>query len=152
MPGSSDCSEAATEPHGYSAPMPIPRRKLREYSSGLRPRSKWGETHRHALNMASMPFTLWCAPLDAAESAEKRATMPVASIYTSCAGEAPSAIGGDRRGTHHSEFTAQLIRQIAKDEHTNDRAGESDTADRVAVVCGDLLRAIYTLEHCQRRR
>ena len=28
MPGSSDCSDAATEPHGYSAPTPIPSRKL----------------------------------------------------------------------------------------------------------------------------
>lgn len=27
-PDSSDCSEAATEPHGYSAPTPIPTRKL----------------------------------------------------------------------------------------------------------------------------
>jgi len=28
IPSSSDCSEAATDPQGYSAPTPIPRRKL----------------------------------------------------------------------------------------------------------------------------
>lgn len=28
IPSSSDCSEAATEPHGYSAPIPMPSKKL----------------------------------------------------------------------------------------------------------------------------
>jgi hypothetical protein len=31
--------------------------------------------------MASIPLALWWAPLDAAESPEKRATIPVAAIY-----------------------------------------------------------------------
>jgi hypothetical protein len=30
IPGSSDCSDADTEPQGYSAPTPIPSRKLNE--------------------------------------------------------------------------------------------------------------------------
>ena len=41
-PGPSDCSEAETEPQGYSAPMPIPRKNLtkRRYSFRRRIESK----------------------------------------------------------------------------------------------------------------
>ena len=80
-PDSSDCSEAATEPHGYSAPTPIPRRKLG--SINLRNCSKWRGTtaYRQALSMASIPPRLWWAPDEAADSKEKKATMPVAAIY-----------------------------------------------------------------------
>jgi hypothetical protein len=33
IPSSSDCSEAATDPQGYSAPTPMPRRKLHRIAS-----------------------------------------------------------------------------------------------------------------------
>ena len=82
-PDSSDCSEAATEPNGYSAPTPIPRRKLG--SIKLRNCSEWRGTtltaYRQALSMASIPPRLWWAPDEAADSKEKKATMPVAAIY-----------------------------------------------------------------------
>lgn len=37
MPSSSDCSEAATDPDGYSAPIPIPRKNLSclQFANGL---------------------------------------------------------------------------------------------------------------------
>lgn len=35
IPSSSDCSEAATDPQGYSAPTPIPRRKLYPRRRGI---------------------------------------------------------------------------------------------------------------------
>ena len=37
-------------------------------------------TNRIALSMASIPWRLWFAPLDAAESPEKSVTIPAASI------------------------------------------------------------------------
>lgn len=59
--GSSDCSEAATEPHGYSAPMPMPTTNLGEvmYETSGHTCAAGGEpTDRIALNMDSMPPTL----------------------------------------------------------------------------------------------
>lgn len=37
-------------------------------------------TDRQALSIANIPPTLWCAPVEAADSSEKKATIPVASI------------------------------------------------------------------------
>lgn len=63
--------------------MPIPRRKLCERAdvhidgnedNGMIP------TYRHALSIANIPPRLWCAPEEAAQSKEKKATMPVAVI------------------------------------------------------------------------
>jgi len=81
IPSSSDCSDAATEPQGYSAPTPIPRRKLipaAELATRSLFRDVW--THRQAQSMASIPLALWWAPADAAESPENKATIPVAAI------------------------------------------------------------------------
>lgn len=62
IPLSSDCSEAETEPQGYSAPTPIPSR------------------NRIALSIASRPPMLPLAPDDAADRPEKTTTMAVAVI------------------------------------------------------------------------
>ena len=40
-------------------------------------------TNRIALSIASIPWRLWFAPLDAAESPEKSVTIPAASIWRS---------------------------------------------------------------------
>ena len=72
------CSEADTEPHGYSAPTPIPSKNLRVYWYQRLTRA--GTTHRHALSIANIPPKLPWAPDEAAERAEKKATIPVAAI------------------------------------------------------------------------
>ena len=80
-PDSSDCSDAATEPHGYSAPTPIPRRKLIPSIMREHFEEDGASAYRQALSMASIPPRLWWAPDEAADSREKKATIPVAAIY-----------------------------------------------------------------------
>lgn len=82
IPSSSVCSDAATEPHGYSAPTPIPSSKLwqawddRDDSIAV----KLLDTYRMTLSITSVPRTAPCAPSDAADRPEKRNTIPVAVI------------------------------------------------------------------------
>lgn len=87
IPSSSDCSEADTDPQGYSAPTPIPRKNLVTRESVLwnKIKATAGNIYRITTSIVNNPCTLPLAPSDAAESAEKNATMPVAVIYTTVA-------------------------------------------------------------------
>lgn len=80
MPSCSVCSEAETEPQGYSAPTPMPSKNLIitfRFSDKLL-RTKYLQAH----NISSIPLTLLFEPVDAADNTEKRATIAVADIFT----------------------------------------------------------------------
>lgn len=79
IPSSSVCSEAATEPHGYSAPTPIPRRSLNKLEQRLTI-NVWKRTYRMMLSMTTVPRRLSWAPSEAADKPENRKTIPVAAI------------------------------------------------------------------------
>jgi hypothetical protein len=84
IPGSSDCSEADTDPQGYSAPTPIPRKKLggtNQVNCVSLPCSGSIAAHRITLSIVNKPPTLPLAPAEQADKKENRATMPVALIY-----------------------------------------------------------------------
>jgi hypothetical protein len=77
-------------------------------------RGKTDDAHRHALSMDSIPPTLPCAPDEAAESAEKKATIPVADICNDWKRLLSCVSGGDVQ-----EFTMPNFRPILSDRMPN---------------------------------
>lgn len=79
MPSCSVCSEAETEPQGYSAPIPIPIKKLC-IAVGDDAVIRNQPTYRQAQSIAIIPPKLPFAPEEAADKPAKTATIPVAVI------------------------------------------------------------------------
>ena len=54
--------------------------------------------------------------------------------------------------THHTKLSAHFVGEIAEGEHTDDGAGERDTADGGAVVVsGNSFGTIHPLEHWKKQ-
>jgi hypothetical protein len=83
--------------------------------------------------MASIPLALWWAPLDAAESPEKRATIPVAAIYQEMSLLCTRWWRLWNR-TYHAELAANLVRDPTEDKHTNDSARKGHAGQCLAII------------------
>ena len=59
---------------------------------------------------------------------------------------------GRRKNTNHSKLAPDLVREIPKDEHANNRASKSQWAQsRAVVVCSNSITAIDTIKHWDER-
>jgi hypothetical protein len=133
MPSSSDCSDAATDPQGYSAPTPIPRRKLIPVVESLVMRAAmtsgltdmhlaWRGDHRHCGERQSMQPRVRKTGRQFRWRPSSKRNLP----------SQQRTIFGGR--TYHPKLAANLVGDITKGKHADDSACEGYACQCLAVV------------------